>query len=174
MGKLYNAYITSYALTNERNKAFFDCVGDLYFTPEVQSLSRFEQHLDIDRLSHITSVSYISFLVSRRLKLDYRTAARGAVLHDLYYYDWRLAESWHRPHGYLHPRFSLENARALCGEPDKKTCDIIRKHMWPLTPALPRFAESYIVSLADKYCAAQELMISLLPYYKRKFEMKKK
>lgn len=174
MSRLYNAYIASYSLKEDVHRTFFECVGDLYFTPEVQSLSAFEQHLEIDRLSHITSVAFISFLVARKLGLDYRTAARGAVLHDLYYYDWRTAENWHRPHGYRHPSFSLSNATVLCGSLDKKTCEIIKKHMWPLTPALPLHSETYIVSLADKYCAAQELLVSLVPRCKKKFEMRLK
>ena len=34
--------------------------------------------------------------------------------------------------------------------------DIISKHMFPLTPFLPRHRESFIVCLADKWCALAE------------------
>ena len=34
--------------------------------------------------------------------------------------------------------------------------DIIVKHMWPLTIVPPKFKESYIVTLVDKYCATKE------------------
>ena len=31
------------------------------------------------------------------------------------------------------------------------------KHMWPVTLALPRYKESYLVILADKWCALTEV-----------------
>ena len=34
--------------------------------------------------------------------------------------------------------------------------DIIAKHMFPLTPFLPMYRESFIVSIADKWCALAE------------------
>lgn len=98
MNKLHQAYISSFLGREHMSPAFFEAIEDLYNRPEVQGLSIYEQHLDIDRLQHITSVAYISFLTCRRLGLDYRTAARGAILHDLFYYDWREKDSSHRPH----------------------------------------------------------------------------
>ena len=83
MNKLHQAYISSFLGREHMSPAFFEAIEDLYNRPEVQGLSIYEQHLDIDRLQHITSVAYISFLTCRRLGLDYRTAARGAILHDL-------------------------------------------------------------------------------------------
>lgn len=162
MSWLYDAYVTSYKLNKGDECDFFGCIDDLYHTPEVQGLAMYEQHLDIDRLQHITSVSYMSFLICKKLKLDYKCAARGGILHDLFYYDWRVKDKSHRLHGYYHPGFALKNAKKLCGEKlSKKEQDIIKKHMWPLTIAPPRYAESFIVSLSDKYCATQELLISL-------------
>ncbi len=162
MTKLHEAYICSFLGREQMSPAFFECIEDLYDRPEVQGLSIYEQHLDIDRLQHITSVAYLSFLACRRLGLDYRTASRGAILHDLFYYDWREKDASHRLHGYRHPGFALKNARELCAL-SKKEEDIIIKHMWPLTPLLPRYPESFVVSMADKYCAAWELILSLIP-----------
>lgn len=169
MGKLYRAYVKSFSSAPLEETLFFECVSPLLDSPEVKGLEVFEQHFQINRLQHIVSVSYISFLVCRRLGLDWRTAATGGILHDLFYYDWRENERSHRPHGYLHPGFALRNARELCGPLDKKLENIIIRHMWPLTPIPPWYAESWIVSLADKYCAARELMISLSGSYRERF-----
>ena len=169
MGKLHQAYLLSFHPEALNATAFMDCIADLLGTPEVQSLKDFEQHLEIHRLQHIFSVSYISFRMCRKLRWDFTTAARAAVLHDLFYYDWRENDRSHRPHGYLHPGFALRNARELCGPLDKKTEDIIMRHMWPLTPLPPRYKESLIVSLADKYCATKELLISLSKSYRADF-----
>ncbi len=169
MGKLYNAYLLSYRPEIMEDKQFMACITDILNTPEVQSLKKFEQHLEINRLQHITSVSYLSFRICRKLSLDWQTAAKGGILHDLFYYDWRENDWSHRPHGYLHPGFALKNARELCGVLDKKTENIIIRHMWPLTPIPPRYKEALIVSLVDKYCATKELNISLSKKYRARF-----
>ena len=34
--------------------------------------------------------------------------------------------------------------------------DAILKHMWPLTPIPPRYKESFIITIADKYATYKE------------------
>lgn len=169
ISRLSRAYIRSFNLnTNDSAAEFFTCISDLFTTEEVQSLKQYEQHLLINRLDHITSVAYISYLVCKKMGLNYREAARGAILHDLFYYDWRDKYSHPRPHGYLHPGIALKNARILCG--DKLTAleaNTIKRHMFPLTPIPPRYPEGFVVSMADKYCATWELYLSLFSTGKR-------
>lgn len=154
----------------ETEEEFFACVSDIYFSEEVQGLAIYEQHLDINRLQHITSVAFISYLICKKMGWDFRSAARGAVLHDLFYYDWHEKDGGHRLHGYRHPGFALKNAKVLCG--DKLTpleSEIIKRHMWPLTPTPPMKKEAMVVSLSDKYCATKELFVSLLPKSAERF-----
>jgi len=170
MGKrVKTAYLYSYRLAPERQPVYFNCIADLLNTSEVQSMACYEQHFEINRLQHMRSVSYLSFLACRKLGLDFRLAARGGILHDLFYYDWREKDPSHRFHGYVHPAFALKNARELCGPLDRKTENIILRHMWPLTPTPPRCAEAFVVSMADKYCAAQEILISFHKGYRARF-----
>ena len=171
-GRLHETYARSFALNPEHESGYFACVADLLDTPEIKCLASFEQHLDIDRLQRVTSVSYLTFALALKFGLDVRTAARAALLHDLYYYDWRENDWSHRPHGYLHPRFALKNANALCGPLDKKTENAIKRHMWPLTVLPPKYPESLAVSLADKYCAAKELRYSLSKKYRARLDRK--
>ena len=138
MGKLYEAYLSSYKMDAPDWQNFLRFAGDIYNSPQLQSLEQFEQHFKINRLQHIRSVAYLSFLVSRKLKLDYRSTARAAMMHDLFYYDWREDDRSHKLHGYRHPRTALKNAYYLCGKLNKKEADIIRKHMWPLTIKIGR------------------------------------
>lgn len=171
MGKLYNEYCKTYKLSEKNSNGFFDVVGDIYFSDEVQSLAKYEQHLDINRLQHITGVAYLSYYICKKLGLNYRAAARGATMHDLFYYDWRDGETgrWHKLHGYKHPEYAYLNAKELSPSSDKITLNCVRRHMWPLTVVPPRFREGYIVSFADKYCATRELMYSLSEKYKKRF-----
>ena len=169
MGKLFNAYKKSFVIKTYVDKEFYDCVEDLLVTPEVLSLEQFTQQMSISRLQHVISVAYISFLACRKLGLDYKAAARGAILHDLFYYDWREKDdNSHRLHGYRHPGFAVKNARKITIL-SKKEEDIIKRHMWPLTPTPPRFKEAFIVSMSDKYCATIELASSFSTRYKFNF-----
>ena len=96
MSKLYEAYCKAYRLNDKNDEGFFDIVGDIYNSDEVQSLKQYEQHLEIDRLQHITSVSFVAYVACKKLGLDYRSAAVSAVMHDLFYYDWHEKHGGHR------------------------------------------------------------------------------
>lgn len=167
---LYYEYCKSYKLNRENSAAFFNAVDDLYFSNEVQSLSQYEQHLDIDRLSHITSVAYLSYVISEKLGIDCRKAARSAVLHDLFYYDWRDGETgkWHRLHGYKHPEYAALNAAELNKDISEIELNAIRRHMWPLTLLPPSSKIGIVVCFSDKYCAAIEVLYSLNKNIKQK------
>lgn len=133
---------------------YLACIEDLIATSTVQRLSQFLQHGDSDRLQHSLSVSYYTFVLARRLGLDGRSAARGALLHDLFFYysQERKGTSWHVTH---HPKEALANAEAAFTLNDIER-EMIVCHMFPFAPFLPRYAESYLLSMVDKYCAIQE------------------
>ena len=124
MSKLYKAYISSYRMDTPDWENYLKYAGDIYNAPQLQQLSGFEQHFKINRLQHIRSVAYLSFLVSRKLGLDYKSTARAATMHDLFYYDWREDDLSHKLHGYRHPGTALKNAYYLCGTLNKKEEDI--------------------------------------------------
>ena len=169
MSKLYKAYIDSYTMKAPAWEDFIEVCGDIYYSPQLQNLAGFEQHFKINRLQHIRSVAYLSFLVSKKLGLNYTEATRAAMMHDLFYYDWREDNKSHKLHGYRHPYFSLKNAFYYHGELTKRETDIIKKHMWPLTPFFPRYKESYVVTAMDKYCATIEMYYSFSESYRNKF-----
>ena len=150
---------------------YVSVAGDIYYTHNLQQLSEMEQHLKIDRLAHIRSVAYLSFIVSKKLDLDYVSTARGATLHDLFYYDWRAKDyNVHRLHGYRHPGFALKNALDLCGTLNDKEVNIIKRHMWPLTVIPPKYPESFVVTAMDKYCASIELCYSFSEKFRNKID----
>lgn len=169
---LYEEYLKTYKFSEENSDGFFELVGDLIATDEVQSLKQFEQHLDIDRLQHILGVSFLAYKICKKLGWNHIEATRAAVMHDLVYYDWRDGETggWHKRHGYKHPRYAAMNARELCkSELTEREENMIRCHMWPFTVVPPKYKEGYIVLFSDKYCATRELMYSLSKKYKARF-----
>ncbi len=146
-----------------------ECVGDLFNLDEVKQLDEFEQHCHTSRLQHSLNVSYYSYLVCKVLGLDYRSAARGGLLHDLFLYNWREVKTPQK-HAFWHPKAALTTAESACllNEIEK---DIIVKHMWPLTIKFPRYAESYVITFVDKYCATAEVVASLTKSTKKKGEV---
>ena len=173
MKNLFDLYVRSYALTKENAPEFFDIVSDIYETAEFQSMADFIQHANITRVQHIMSVAYMSYSIAKEKGLDYVRATRGAMLHDLFYYDWHVpGDGSHRLHGYRHPGFALKNARALFTLSEMEE-NIIKRHMWPLTPTPPKYKESWIVCLSDKYCAHQESMTKFSSKIRQKIQSEK-
>jgi uncharacterized protein len=133
------------------------CVKDMIEHEDVLSMQRFNQHRGVDCLQHCLNVSFRSYQLCRRLGLDYRSAARGGLLHDFFLYDWHTENPYGGLHGFRHPKIAAANANRLFTL-NATEQDIIRKHMWPLTPALPRHPETLVVILFDKfYCVSEAL-----------------
>lgn len=170
MESLFDIFTRSYALSPEKDAEFFSYVGYLYCTDEVQSMRVYPQHSDANRLDHIRAVTYMSYVLSKRLSLDVKAASRGALLHDLVYYDWHDADFSHRPHGFRHPAFAADNAKRLEPGLTKKEIRIILRHMWPLTPLPPSSREGLIVTFSDKYCASMEMQLTKKEKMKARFE----
>lgn len=131
------------------------CISDLINNPVVRSMEGFIQHSNISCLEHCINVSYNSYLICRRLDLNYQAAARGGLLHDFFLYDWHISKPKGGLHGFTHPFTALENANKYFNLNNVEK-DIIAKHMWPLTLKMPKYKEALIVSFVDKYCALME------------------
>jgi uncharacterized protein len=139
---------------------FESCILDLLAHSEVQQMDDFLQHGGTTCLEHCLAVSRLSYETAKRLRLDGRSAARGALLHDFFLYDWHKSDPQRKWHGLSHPRTALAHADR-CFDLNPVERDIILKHMWPLTPALPRYPESFLVLTADKYMALKETLAGL-------------
>lgn len=141
-------------MSYQEDKAYMAYVGHLIDHPRVQRLGKIVHHYHSTRLEHSINVSYTSYKIANWLGWDARSVARAGLLHDLFYYDWRDTK-FNKSHAWVHPRIALRNARKLM-DVNKVEEDIILKHMWGATIAFPRYKESYIVTLVDKYWAVRE------------------
>ncbi len=133
------------------------CVEDLLKNEQIQSMSKYIHHSNVTCLDHSMHVSFKAYVVCRRLGLDYRSAARGALLHDFFLYDWHVHQPGRGLHGFVHPKIALENAQAIT-KLNAIEEDIIIKHMWPLTLSLPKHREAMVVIWVDKYCTILEML----------------
>jgi uncharacterized membrane protein len=162
-------------IMNDRKPAeqeFNAIVSDILDNEEFLKLKNFFHH-NSSIYEHARIVSYLAYRLCKYLNLDYTSAARGALLHDFFLYDWRnhdlpeLAKD--KYHGVAHPKIALNNALKHFKLNDLEK-DIIVKHMWPLTLIPPRDQESYIVTFTDKYVASREFIDE---FRRRKFKFRK-
>lgn len=153
-----------------KDDEYYNCVKELLESKVVQQMEKYLQHGKTTTLKHCIDVSYKSYKVAKILKLNYRAAARAALLHDLFLYDWhefRMKKKLFENHGYTHPRIALENAVKYFKLTDLER-DIILKHMWPLTlRQLPKYKETLLVSMIDKYSSTKEIAKPILRTLKR-------
>lgn len=142
-----------------QNNEFVTCVADILVHPKFQKMNQFIQHGETTTMQHCLQVAYLTYRICKYYHLDYRSAARGALLHDLFLYDWHTyrREFGRSFHGLTHPRVALKNANRFFNL-NVVEQDIILRHMWPLTLIPPRFLEGFVVMYADKHCGLVETM----------------
>ncbi len=132
-------------------------VQDLLSSSAVQKLDSCTHHYGVSRMRHSINVSYYSFIICKKLHMNYCAVARAGLLHDLFHYECKVKRFGMLRHAAIHPRLALRNAQRLTTLSDMEK-DIILNHMWLCGKALPRYKESYVVSLVDKYTAVYEAL----------------
>ncbi len=153
-----------------KDECFYDCIKDLINHEVVLMMDEFIQHGKTTTLDHCVSVSYNSYKLAKMINLDYRSVARGALLHDMFLYDWHnlpKVNSIFKMHGFVHAAIARDNAMKYF-DLSEVEIDIIERHMWPLNLTKPpRYRESLLVSLVDKYVSAKE---TVSPYVHKVIE----
>ena len=139
-----------------RAKEYISLISDIIKNEKVQEMKKYRQHFEINCFDHCLFVSYNSYLICKKHNLDYISAARAGMVHDLFLYDWRKRQDGRKGlHAYTHPKTAYENAKKIfdLNEIEK---DIILKHMWPVKISLPKYKESFLITYVDKYFAYAE------------------
>ena len=81
---------------------------------KVQEMKIYNQHAGTSCYKHCMQVAYYTYIVCKRLNLDYISATRGAMLHDLFLYDWRKRQNGRKGlHAFTHPQTAYDNASKL-------------------------------------------------------------
>lgn len=145
---------------NLTESEYYTVIADLLEREEIQNLKKFRHHIMTNRFQHCLNVSYYNYQLCRLFRLDAESAARAGLLHDLYFYDTKAYTS-QKPavrHSKHHPEIALKNAQKLL-DLNPKERDMIENHMFPMTFAFPKYAETYLITLVDKYCAVIEFVL---------------
>ena len=111
------------------------------------------RHHGMTRFEHSYRVSYYTYMITKKLHLDYISATRAALLHDFFTSEVEEESSMNRLR--KHPDIAVENAKKYF-EINNLEEDIIKKHMFPITMVPPKYLESWIVDFIDDVSAIYE------------------
>ena len=146
-------------ILNELDDEYLRIINPIITNEEFIRRKTFNHHEHRSVYGHSLMVSVKSYHLAKKLKLDYKAAAIGGLLHDFYYNDWQLNKSkmpLRKQHGFVHAREALENSKKLFPELiDKKVANIIKRHMFPLNFIPPFYYESWLICFVDKYCSLE-------------------
>lgn len=135
---------------------FHKIIEDIINNDEVKKMKTLRQHCNVSCFTHCLNVSHTCYLVAKKLGLDYVSIARAGMLHDFFLYDWHGKKVNRKGfHAFTHGKCAMENASKIF-DLNEKEKDMIKKHMWPVTPIPPKSIEGLILTFVDKYCAVKE------------------
>ena len=144
---------------------YFNIVDDILDNDKFKK-TNYCKHHGLTRMEHSIKVSYYSYKISKKLKLDYKATARAGLLHDFF-----INEDIEQKNisAFIHPYKSLDNSKQYFYLSEKEE-DIIISHMFPILPhKIPKYLESWLVSLTDKIVATYEFYYSYARAYVYKF-----
>ena len=138
--------------------------ADILASRGMQLEKGFIQHGKTTVYAHSVRVACLCVRIAQAMPFhtDIRALVRGALLHDYFLYDWHMPHPDNKWHGFTHPATSERNARRDF-ELSERERDMIKKHMFPLTPIPPVHREGFILCLADKLSALKETINDRIP-----------
>jgi len=148
-----------------KDKEFKKIVKDILRNKEFKKLYNIEHH-GISRYEHLVKIAYYSFIIAKKLKMDYKSVARGGLLHDFYLDGDERSATKKFMDTFIHPKKALMTSKNIFNL-NKMEENIIISHMFPIYPVLPRYKESILVNLVDKVLGFKEMVIEY--HYKFKY-----
>ena len=134
-------------------KEFESIANEIINSEKYQSLKS-ENHHGLSRYEHSLRVAKNTYRLSKKMKLDYISATRGALLHD-YFTDEEYRNTKGMKKYSMHPVIALNNAiREYELNPIEE--NVIVSHMYPMGKTKPNCKESWLVTSVDKSVAIYE------------------
>ena len=138
------------------NKEFNQLIAPIINETTFQGLIHITHH-GVTRYHHCQRVAYYTYHVTKFLHLNYQEATKGALLHD-FFYD---REGRNKKEMLVeHPQYAKDMAAHHFGLTLLEE-DIILSHMFPVSPHLPRYLESWIVDIVDDVVGIYEKFYSV-------------
>ncbi len=137
---------------------YYILVKDILDNKHFNEIDKIEHH-GTSRMLHSMRVSYYSYLVSKALRLHTSEVARAGLLHDFFMSSEDRTSMDRFSSTFTHPKYAVRNADNIF-ELNNLERDIIKSHMFPINIAIPKYLESWLVSVVDKCVALYEFSSS--------------
>lgn len=140
-------------MENNEN-CFKDIVSDILDNDKYKELKS-EFHHGINRYIHSVRVAKVTYKISKFLHLDYKSATRGAMLHDFFKNsDYGNVKGLKTAK--VHPHIACFNAKCEFDLNDIEQ-DVISSHMFPINTHTPSYKESWLVNAVDEGVSLYEM-----------------
>lgn len=143
----------------EDKEEYYNIIYEILANDEFQKRKEYKHHGDISVYEHSLAVSKYAYIIAKKLGYDYKSAAIGGLLHDFYDQPWQdnqEKKTFFQQHGFIHAKQALNNSKKIFPElMNKRIENIIERHMFPLNKIPPKYIESWIVNLCDKYVSLE-------------------
>lgn len=150
--------------SHKKDLQYMNIINEILNNEEFLKTKKIEHH-GISRFDHSLKVSYYSYKIAKLLRLDYEQTAVGGLLHDFFISPEDRTTKDRFVSVFTHPKIAVETAKSQFNLTRKEE-DMIRSHMFPINISVPKYMESWIVSMVDKCVATEEFSV------KFKFKLK--
>lgn len=144
------------------DKEFLKYIEAIINNDEFIKRKKYMHHINESVYDHSMKVAYLSYKFAKKHNLNVRNICIGAILHDFYYKPWQdnhEKRSFFKMHGFVHANEALMNSKKYFNNlMNPMIEDIIVKHMFPLNISLPKYKESWVVTMMDKRCSLNILL----------------
>ena len=128
-----------------------------------KQMKNVRHHILSNTYDHCYLTAWYTYKVCKKLKLDYKSATKAALIHDFFF----------RTKGKLdlfefarHPKYASKNASKIMKLNNiEKNC--IESHMFPFCLTLPKYKESVIVNLMDDFVSFKDIKLISKIAFKR-------
>ena len=146
-------------LVKRSDYMYWDILNELLHKDCLQQLKKYKQHRFTTTYEHCRHVAVMSYQLAEKwhITVNEKALAVACMFHDYYLYDIKDEHlgPWH--HGTRHASIAIRNAEKVYPLNNLEK-EIIRSHMWPLNiTQIPASREAWLVCLADKVCAVEEM-----------------
>ena len=152
-------------MTRSNMKEFENIIEEYTSHPKVKELKKYKHH-GITRYDHSFNVAYYTYIITKKLNLNYKSATKAAMLHDFFLDEVENENGVKRLQD--HPKYAVINAKKYF-ELNELEEDIIRNHMFPVTFTPPKHKESWIVDMVDDIVSIKERGMGATRSLKRAF-----
>ena len=141
-------------MRNASNDISFDDIARSIINTKKFNELKSESHHGLTRYIHVMRVSKYTYKITKKLKMDYVSATRAALLHD-YFTEKDFNGIKGIKKGAVHPNIAYENAIKEF-EINELEKNAITSHMFPLGVKVPKYKESWVLTAVDKCVATYE------------------